>query len=55
MDEALDGLRAALGVNWGGGVFAEVLEGGEIVVGDDVVWGQESGVGSLELFPTPDS
>jgi MOSC domain-containing protein YiiM len=46
MDEALDGLRAALAVDWGGGVFAEVLEGGEISVGDEVVWSQESGVGN---------
>jgi len=38
MDEALEGLRAALRVDWGGGVFAEVLEGGEIAVGDEVVW-----------------
>jgi MOSC domain-containing protein YiiM len=38
MDEALDGLRAALAVNWGGGVFAEVLHGGEISVGDEVEW-----------------
>jgi MOSC domain-containing protein YiiM len=38
MDEALDGLRAALAVNWGGGVFAEVLGDGEIRVGDEVGW-----------------
>lgn len=38
MDEALDGLRAALAVDWGGGVFAEVLDSGEIRVGDDVAW-----------------
>jgi len=38
MDEALDGLRAAMAVDWSGGVFAEVLEGGEIRVGDEVVW-----------------
>jgi MOSC domain-containing protein YiiM len=36
MDEALLGLRAALGNNWAGGVFAEVLEGGEIALGDEV-------------------
>jgi MOSC domain-containing protein YiiM len=46
MDEALDGLRAALAVDWGGGVFAEVLDGGEIRVGDEVVWSQESGTHS---------
>ncbi len=38
MDEALDGLRAALRVDWGGGVFAEVLDDGEIAVGDEVEW-----------------
>jgi MOSC domain-containing protein YiiM len=25
-------------VNWGGGVFAEVLDSGEIAVGDEVDW-----------------
>jgi len=38
MDEALDGLRSALALNWGGGVFAEVLDDGEISVGDEVSW-----------------
>ena len=38
MDEALHGLRSALAVNWGGGVFAEVLDDGEISVGDPVSW-----------------
>jgi MOSC domain-containing protein YiiM len=38
MDEALAGLRAAMAVNWGGGVFAEVLDDGEIAVGDNVAW-----------------
>jgi MOSC domain-containing protein YiiM len=44
MDEALPGLRARMAVDWGGGVFAEVLEGGEISVGDEVSW--ELGDGS---------
>ena len=38
MDEALPGLRHAMGRNWGGGVFAEVLGDGEIAVGDEVEW-----------------
>jgi MOSC domain-containing protein YiiM len=42
MDEALPGLRAALAVGWGGGVFAEVLDDGVIAVGDDVEWEMSS-------------
>ncbi len=38
MDEALPGLRAAMRSNWAGGVFAQVVEGGEISVGDEVEW-----------------
>jgi MOSC domain-containing protein YiiM len=37
MDEALLGLRAAMRENWAGGVFAEVLDDGQIAVGDEVV------------------
>jgi MOSC domain-containing protein YiiM len=36
MDEALPGLRAAMRLDWGGGVFGEVVEDGEIAVGDEV-------------------
>lgn len=38
MDAALHGLREAMRERWGGGAFAEVLEGGEIAVGDPVEW-----------------
>jgi MOSC domain-containing protein YiiM len=38
MDEALPGLRAAMRVDWAGGVFAEVLDDGMISVGDPVAW-----------------
>lgn len=38
MEEALPGLRMAMARNWGGGVFAEVLDSGEIVVGDPIEW-----------------
>ena len=38
MDEALPGLRAAMRPDWGGGVFAQVLDDGVIAVGDDVHW-----------------
>lgn len=38
MDEAADGLREALEPAWRGGVYAEVVAGGEITVGDEVRW-----------------
>jgi MOSC domain-containing protein YiiM len=38
MEEAHAGLQAAMDSHWGGGVFAEVVEGGEIRVGDTVAW-----------------
>jgi MOSC domain-containing protein YiiM len=38
MDDALPGLRARMAEHWGGGVFAQVLDGGEISVGDEVSW-----------------
>lgn len=38
MDQALPGLRTVMGDRWGGGVFAEVVEGGDISVGDEVAW-----------------
>ena len=38
MEAAHTGLQALMRERWGGGAFAEVLEGGEIRVGDDVEW-----------------
>jgi MOSC domain-containing protein YiiM len=38
MDEAHQGLRAALDPHWGGGAFGEVLDAGEIAIGDVVTW-----------------
>jgi MOSC domain-containing protein YiiM len=38
MDEAHSGLQGALADNWGGGAYGEVLDDGEIKVGDSVEW-----------------
>ena len=38
MEDAAPGLQAAMRSRWGGGAFAEVLEGGRIAVGDEVSW-----------------
>jgi MOSC domain-containing protein YiiM len=38
MEEAATGLQAAMRERWGGGAFAEVLDGGEITIGDAVSW-----------------
>ena len=39
MEEAATGLQAAMLEHWGGGAFAEVLDGGEIKVGDAIRFG----------------
>lgn len=36
MEDAVPGLRAAMSVPWGGGAFGEVLDDGEIAIGDPV-------------------
>lgn len=38
MEQAAAGLQAAMREHWGGGAFAEVIEGGPIAVGDAVRW-----------------
>ena len=38
MEEALPGLRDAMWPAWGGGAFGEILDDGEITVGDGVDW-----------------
>lgn len=38
MDEALQGLREAMKVGWGGGSFGEVLDDGQVALGAEVRW-----------------
>jgi MOSC domain-containing protein YiiM len=38
MEEACAGLQAVMRERWGGGAFAEVIEGGEIRTGDAADW-----------------
>jgi MOSC domain-containing protein YiiM len=37
MEEALPGLKHAMSVSWGGGAFGEIMDDGEIAVGDPVI------------------
>lgn len=38
MDETLVGLRKAMSARWAGGAFGEVLDDGEIKIGDSIHW-----------------
>jgi len=38
MDDAAQGLRTAMGRDWRGGVFGEILDDGQVRVGDPVTW-----------------
>jgi MOSC domain-containing protein YiiM len=42
MEAAAPGLQQAMRERWGGGAFAEVLDGGPVSVGDAVSWEGES-------------
>ena len=42
MDQACQGLKNALRPHWRAGACAEVLEGGEIRVGDEVSWEEDA-------------
>ena len=46
MEEAHAGLQAAMKPHWGGGAFAEVLDGGEIRTGDPIEWDSPSKIGT---------
>ena len=41
MEETWEGLQEAMRQSWAGGVFGEILDDGEILVGDLVYWAKE--------------
>ena len=41
MEESVPGLRAAMFPDWRGGAFGEVLDEGNIAIGDAVEWAGE--------------
>jgi len=41
MEETWEGLQEAMAESWAGGAFGEVLDDGEILVGDEVSWVKE--------------
>lgn len=43
MDEALPALQTAMRERWGGGAYGEVIDGGDIAVGDVVEWDLTTG------------
>jgi MOSC domain-containing protein YiiM len=43
MEEAHTGLQRVMSARWGGGAWAEVVEGGDITVGDEVAWVADGG------------
>jgi len=46
----LENARRVVRADWAGGVFAEVLEGGEIAVGDAVAW--ENAIPPADVRPS---
>ena len=47
MDEALPGLEKVMRPDWGGGAFAIVLDDGDINVGDEIMWVEDTAKSSL--------
>ena len=51
MDAAVPGLKVVMAQNWRGGVFAEVLQGGQIALDEPVYWEERQDQASVN--PTP--